>query len=78
MFWIQSPRHQCSLMPLEEISIKYKLVPVEGKAGYHRIKISSKTSQCPICKNKYTYDSKQELLPEYISWDEVHKAKKRK
>lgn len=74
MFWLTPylyNSHQCSPLPIEETNTSYSFVPSEHKAGYDRIKITSKVSQCPVCKNKYTYEPKQEF-DGYVSWKEVH------
>lgn len=72
--WPRFNQHQCHTIPIEGADVTYTFRNCENKNGYERIKITSKIAQCPVCKSKYTYDSKEES-DGHVSYAEVHNVK---
>jgi len=75
-FMLRSSNHQCTPLPIDEVSIVERYMHSVDKAGYDIRTSITEMSQCPVCKAKYSYNESVEYKVEFISYEDFHKRNK--
>lgn len=64
-------RHECSLIPIDTPTIKIRYHQLQDYAAFDKVEYTYKTSECPICGKRYTYDDPIKKSLGRISYQEV-------
>lgn len=68
-------RHECSPIPIDVLYIEIKYHQLQDYAAFEKVQYIYKTSECPICKNRYTYDDPVKKSLGTISYQEFYDLK---